>query len=72
MMSETKTLHNSLSLTYFYSSYRSIFPMLNHKKANTHIPLIHKHMMYLYYLLIVHIYLYNIIVGTLLTVCILF
>jgi len=70
MSSETKTLHNSLSLTYFYSSYRSIFPML------IHIPLIHKHMIYLYiylyYVLIVHIYLYNIILKTRLTIFIMF
>jgi len=47
MTSETKTLFNSLSLTYFHSPYRSIFPLLNHKKL-IHIPWIHKHMMYLY------------------------
>jgi len=29
-------LHNSLSLTYVYSSYRFISPMLNHKTAHTH------------------------------------
>jgi len=35
MTSETKTLHYSLSLTYLYSSYRSILPMLYLKQANT-------------------------------------
>jgi len=66
MTPETKTMFNSLSLTYFYSPCRSFFPLLNHKKL-IHIPWIHKHMMYLYiylyYLLVVHIYLYTIIVN---------